>query len=359
MRILFRKTYLQDIRLFRDGVQAFWYLGFLTLALTAPLWLDGYFLDELSLVYIYAIAGLGLMILTGFSGQVSFGQAAFVAIGAYAHAILFGRYGVPFLLALPTAALIAGLGGAAVGRVCGQMHGLYLAIATLSVAIVTERLLGGAGDFTGGHRGLPVPRMELFGMAMDASWKTYLVNLVIFTGCILLTRNLLRTRSGRALIAVRDSEVSARALGVNVAFFKTWAFFLSAAFAGLAGGLLAHAFYYITPEVFGMNESIRLLLMVVVGGLGTIHGAVFGAFFIVLLPTLLSFVKVWLPAAVAQSGGFDSLAFGAILLAFILFEPDGLYGRWQKIHHYFSTFPMYKRRSFQRQKTFLKTERLR
>ncbi|UWS82035.1 branched-chain amino acid ABC transporter permease (plasmid) [Phaeobacter sp. G2] len=354
MRVLFRKSYKQDIRLFRDRTQAFWYLLFLCIALAAPLFLDGYFLDELSFVYIYAIAGLGLMILTGFSGQVSFGQAAFVAIGAYAHTILLSRYGVPWILSLPLAALITGLVGLAIGR----MHGLYLAIATLSIAIVTERLIGGGGDFTGGHRGLPVPGIDIFGIAIDQSWKTYLLNLALFVGAILMTRNLLRTRSGRALIAIRDSEVSARSLGTNVAFYKAYAFFLSAVFAGLAGGLLAHAFYYITPETFGMGESIRLLLMIVVGGIGTIHGAIFGAFFIVLLPTVLSWVKVLLPGAIATSGGFDSLAFGMILLGFILFEPDGLYGRWVKIHHYFNVFPMYKRRSFQRQKTFLKTERL-
>lgn len=359
MRVLFRKTYLQDIRLFRDGVQAFWYLSFVAFALVAPLFLDGYYLDELSLVYIYAIAGLGLMILTGFSGQVSFGQAAFVAIGAYAHTILLSRYGLPWLVSLPLASLIAGAVGFVIGRICGRMHGLYLAVATLSIAIVTERLIGGGGSFTGGHRGLPVPRIELFGLPLDQSWQTYLLNLAILVGCILLTRNLLRTRSGRALVAIRDSEISARALGTDVAFFKAWAFFLSATFAGLAGGLLAHAFIYITPEVFGMSESIRLLLMIVVGGLGTIHGAVFGAFFIILLPTGLSMAKVWLPAAVANSGGFDSIVFGLILLCFILFEPEGLYGRWIRIHHYFSVFPMYKRRSFQRQKTFLKTERLR
>ena len=239
------------------------------------------------------------------------------------------------------------------------MHGLYLAIATLSIAIVTERLIGGAGDFTGGHRGLSVPEINILGLAIDESWKVYLLNFVIFVGCILIVRNLTRTRSGRAMIAIRDSEVSARALGTNVAFFKAYAFFISAVFAGLAGGLLAHAFFYITPETFGMGESIRLLLMIVVGGIGTIHGAVFGAFFIVLLPTVLSWVKIVLPSAVATSGGFDSLAFGLILLGFILFEPDGLYGRWTKIHHYFNVFPMYKKRSFQRQKTFLKTERLR
>ena len=358
MRVLFRKSYKQDIRLFRDRTQAFWYLLFLCIALAAPLFLDGYFLDELSFVYIYAIAGLGLMILTGFSGQVSFGQAAFVAIGAYAHTILLSRYGVPWILSLPLAALITGLVGLAIGRICGRMHGLYLAIATLSIAIVTERLIGGGGDFTGGHRGLPVPGIDIFGIAIDQSWKTYLLNLALFVGAILMTRNLLRTRSGRALIAIRDSEVSARSLGTNVAFYKAYAFFLSAVFAGLAGGLLAHAFYYVTPETFGMGESIRLLLMIVVGGIGTIHGAIFGAFFIVLLPTVLSWVKVLLPGAIATSGGFDSLAFGMILLGFILFEPDGLYGRWVKIHHYFNVFPMYKRRSFQRQKTFLKTERL-
>ena len=146
MRVLFRKSYKQDIRLFRDRTQAFWYLLFLCIALAAPLFLAGYFLDELSFVYIYAIAGLGLMILTGFSGQVSFGQAAFVAIGAYAHTILLSRYGVPWILSLPLAALITGLVGLAIGRICGRMHGLYLAIATLSIAIVTERLIGGGGD---------------------------------------------------------------------------------------------------------------------------------------------------------------------------------------------------------------------
>ncbi len=359
MRVIFRKSYVQDIQLFRDRGQAFWYLLFAAIALAAPLFLDGYFLDELSFVFIYAIAGLGLMVLTGFSGQVSFGQAAFVAIGAYTHTILLTRYSVPWLLSLPIAALVAGLVGLAVGRICGKMHGLYLAIATLSIAIVTERLIGGAGDFTGGHRGLSVPEINILGLAIDESWKVYLLNFVIFVGCILIVRNLTRTRSGRAMIAIRDSEVSARALGTNVAFFKAYAFFISAVFAGLAGGLLAHAFFYITPETFGMGESIRLLLMIVVGGIGTIHGAVFGAFFIVLLPTVLSWVKVVLPSAVATSGGFDSLAFGLILLGFILFEPDGLYGRWTKIHHYFNVFPMYKKRSFQRQKTFLKTERLR
>lgn len=358
MRVLFRKSYMQDIRLFRDWTQAFWYLLLLTLALAAPLYLDGYFLDELSFVYIYAIAGLGLMILTGFSGQVSFGQAAFVAIGAYAHTILMSRFGVPFILSLPVATLITGMAGLVIGRICSRMHGLYLAIATLSVAIVTERLIGGGGDFTGGHRGLPVPGIDIFGIAIDESWKTYLLNLTIFIAAILMVRNLMRTRSGRAMIAIRDSEVSARALGTEVAFFKAYAFFLAAAFAGLAGALLAHAFFYITPETFGMSESIRLLLMIVVGGLGTIHGAVFGAFFIVLLPTVLSWVKVVLPTTIASSSGFDSLAFGIILLVFILFEPDGLYGRWQKIHHYLDVFPMYKRRSFQRQKSFLKTGRL-
>ena len=217
MRVIFRKSYVQDIQLFRDRGQAFWYLLFAAIALAAPLFLDGYFLDELSFVFIYAIAGLGLMVLTGFSGQVSFGQAAFVAIGAYTHTILLTRYSVPWLLSLPIAALVAGLVGLAVGRICGKMHGLYLAIATLSIAIVTERLIGGAGDFTGGHRGLSVPEINILGLAIDESWKVYLLNFVIFVGCILIVRNLTRTRSGRAMIAIRDSEVSARALGTNVA----------------------------------------------------------------------------------------------------------------------------------------------
>lgn len=359
MRIVFRKSYIQDIRLFKDGVQAIWYLSFLAIALIAPLLVDGYYLDELSFVYIYAIAGLGLMILTGFSGQVSFGHAAFVAIGAYIHTILISRYGVPWVLSVPLTTVATGLVGLALGRICSKMHGLYLAIATLAFAIIVERLIGSGGEFTGGHGGMPVPPISLFGMEMSQSWQTYLVNLTIFVIVLLLVRNLMRTRSGRAMISIRDSEVSARGLGVDISFFKAYAFFLSAALAGLSGALLAHAFYFLSPESFGMSESIRLLLMVVVGGLGTIHGAVFGAFFIMLLPTVLSWLKVMLPAAISSSSGLDSLAFGLILVVFMLFEPEGLYGRWLKVHHYLNVFPMYRRRSFQRQKTFLKTERLR
>jgi branched-chain amino acid transport system permease protein len=359
MRVVFHKSYLQDIRLFRDGTQAFWYLSFLTIAFAAPFVLDGYYLDELSFVFIYGIAGLGLMILTGFSGQVSFGHAAFIAIGAYTHTILVSHYGVPWLLSPLLAAAVAGIAGLAVGRICSQMHGLYLAIATLAFAMIVERLLGAGGAFTGGHTGMAVPPISLFGFELYESWMTYLVNLSIFVAVLLIVRNLMRSRSGRAMIAIRDSEVSARSLGVDVAFFKSYAFFLSAFLAGLSGALLAHAFQYLSPESFGMSESIRLLLMIVVGGLGTINGAVLGAFFIILLPTALSWIKVILPATVATSSGFDSLAFGLILMLFMLFEPEGLYGRWLKIHHFLDTFPMYKRRSFQRQKTFLKTERMR
>lgn len=358
MRITFRKSYNQDIRMFRDWVQAIWYLGFLALAVAAPLIVDGYYLDELSFVYIYAIAGLGLMILTGFSGQVSFGHSAFVAIGAYAHTIFLVRFGFPWLLSVPLATVIAGIAGLALGRICSKMHGLYLAIATLAFAIIVERLIGSGGEFTGGHRGMSVPSISLFGIELVKSWQTYFVNLSLFVVVLLVVRNLTRSRSGRAMISIRDSEVSARGLGVDIAFFKAYAFSLSAALAGLSGALLAHAFYFLSPESFGMSESIRLLLMIVVGGLGTIHGAVFGAFFIMLLPTALSWLKALLPAAVASSSGLDSLAFGLILVIFMLFEPDGLYGRWLKLHHYFNIFPMYRRRSFQRQKTFLKTERL-
>jgi branched-chain amino acid transport system permease protein len=205
---------------------------------------------------------------------------------------------------------------------------------------------------------MPLPDISLIGIDISESWQKYLVNLTIFVAVLLVVRNLTRTRSGRAMISLRDSEVSARGLGVNIAFFRAYAFFLSAALAGLAGTLLAHAFYFLSPESFGMSESIRLLLMIVVGGLGTIHGAVLGAFFIMLLPTALSWFKVLLPSGIATSGGLDSLAFGLILVVFMLLEPEGLYGRWLKIHHYFNVFPMYRRRSFQRQKTFLKTERL-
>jgi branched-chain amino acid transport system permease protein len=173
------------------------------------------------------------------------------------------------------------------------------------------------------------------------------------------TANLFRSPTGRSFLAVRDSELSARSLGVNVEWVKIQSFGVSAAITGLAGVLLAHQLTYLSPEVFSVLESLKLMMMIVVGGLGSILGAIFGAILISVLPIMISFLKDVLPPAIGQQSGLEPLLFGVIIVLFIVFEPQGIYGRWMKIRYFFETFPYYRKSSFVRQKSYLKTERMR
>ncbi len=358
MQYLFKTHYNDDIRfLAKTGEKI--RVGLVILAMiAAPLVLQDYYLAELGLLFVYVIAGVGLMILTGYTGQVSFGHAAFLGIGAYSHSILMAN-GVPFTLSLIMTVILSGLIGMAIGRSASKMHGFYLAIATLAFGILIETVFGEWSSLTGGYAGLAVPGLKVFGISLTAAWQQYAVDLVIALAVIWGVSNLFRSPTGRSFVAVRDSEVSARSLGVNVEWVKIQAFGVSAAVTGLAGVLLAHHLTYLAPDVFSVLESLKLLLMIVVGGLGSILGAIFGAIFISLLPVALSFLKDVLPPAIGQQAGLEPLLFGSIIVLFIVFEPLGINGRWQKIRFFFETFPYYRKSSFVRQKSYLKTERLR
>ncbi|MDH3434179.1 MAG: branched-chain amino acid ABC transporter permease, partial [Gammaproteobacteria bacterium] len=191
------------------------------------------------------------------------------------------------------------------------------------------------------------------------AWQQYYLDLLLALVVIWGASNLFRSPTGRSFVAVRDSELSARCLGVNVEWVKIQAFGVSAAVTGLAGALLAHHLTYLAPDVFGVLESLKLLLMIVVGGMGSILGAVFGAIFISVLPIALSFLKDVLPPSIGQQAGLEPLLFGLIIVIVIVFEPLGLYGRWMKLRFFFETFPYYRKSSFVRQKSYLKTERMR
>ena len=358
MQYLFKTHYNDDIRfLAKTGEKVRVGLVVLLLAL-APLLLQDYYLAELGLLLVYVIAGVGLMILTGHTGQVSFGHAAFLGIGAYCHSVLMLQ-GVPFVLSVMITVIVSGIIGMAIGRSASKMHGFYLAIATLAFGILIETVFGEWSSLTGGHAGLAVPGLKVFGMTLTATWQQYVVDLVIALIVIWGASNLFRTPIGRSFVAVRDSELSARSLGVNVEWVKIQAFGVSAAVTGLAGVLLAHHLTYLAPDVFNTLESLKLLLMIVVGGLGSILGAVFGAIFISLLPVALSFLKDALPPAIGQQAGLEPGLFGLIIVLFIVFEPLGINGRWQKLRYFFETFPYYRKSSFVRQKSYLKTERMR
>ena len=358
MQIIFKTSYDQDIDLLSRTGEYIRVTLVVLLSLAAPLILDDYNLGELGLLLVYVIAGIGLMILTGFTGQVSFGHAAFLGIGAYSHSILMTE-GLPFGLSLVLTVALTGVIGMLLGRSASKMHGLYLAVATLAFLIIVETLIGEATNLTGGYAGYSVPELEIFGIYLVEPWQVYYLYLGFALLVIWGAANLFRSPTGRSFLAVRDSELSARSLGVNIEWVKVQSFGISAAITGLAGVLLAHYLAYLSPETFGVLESLKLLLMIVVGGLGSITGAIFGAIFVSLLPVVLAILRDELPGVIAQQAGLEPMLFGLIIVIFVLFEPEGINGRWRKLLHFFETFPYYRKASFVRQKSYLKTERMR
>ena len=365
MRIVFKTNYSQDIRPWKDGYQLSLYLILLAIVVAAPFIVDDFYLGELNNVLIWAIAGLGLMLLTGHTGQASLGHAAFLAMGCYTNIILIEQ-GLPFLLAFPLAGIITGLVGMVIAVPALRLHGIYLAIATLAMSILVDDIIVLTDTWTGGVGGKYAPSVNVFGIMIDR-WGTprefYYLTLAVTVIVTLGYINLLRAPLGRSFIAVRDSEVSAQAMGVDVARTKTISFGISCAVTGLAGalmGLFAGAF---NNETFSVIISIELLMMIVIGGLGSIHGAFFGAIVIGFLPQFLSISKEYVGAVFGGANvaipGLEFGVFGFILILFILFEPMGIYGRWLKIRTWFELFPFYRKDMFKRQKSYLKTERLR
>ena len=366
MRIVQKTSYGQDTGLFRTRRDAGLYALLLLAAVALPLAAGPFLLGEAANVLIFAVAGLGLMILVGLSGQVSLGHAAFLAVGCYANILAQTRLGLPFLLSLPFAALVSAAAGALLAVPVAKLHGIYLAIATLAVAILVENLIVIAAPLTGGVAGIAAPDIRLPGITINRYVQTapfYWVVLAVFLLCLLVYRNVERSPLGRSFAAIRDSEVSARAIGVNVARTKAVAFALSAGMTGVAGALLGHFTGYVNHESFNIVLSITLLLMIVVGGLGTAHGAVLGAIVVALMPQVIAIGRD-LAAGLLGLGtivvpGLETAVFAALLVAVILFEPLGLYGRWVKIRTYGQLFPFYRRGLFRRQRGYLRTERMR
>ncbi len=358
MRFIFKTDYAQDLQLFKHGGQTFWYGALAVTLVFVPWLLSPYFVSQVTFVLIYSIVALGLMLLSGFTGQISLGHAAFLAVGAYTEGVLAAK-GWPFPFSMAAAALTAGIVGVIVGTPALRVKGIYLAIATMAFNIIVEEVLARWESMTGGNTGLQVGPLAMFGWTAQDEREMYYVALVITVLVTLGVVNLLRSPTGRAFVAIRDSEISAASMGINLALYKSMSFVLSAAITGIAGALYAHRLRIITPDQFTVLQSIEMLMMVVIGGLGSIHGAFFGAAFIIVLPQLIAVAKDYLPPAIGQATGLQPTLFGLILVGFILFEPLGLYGRWVKTRTFFQLFPFFRRGMFRRQKTFMKSERLR
>jgi branched-chain amino acid transport system permease protein len=357
MRFLFKTDYAQDIRLAKHGGHVFWYSLLMLALLAAPWAFEEYWLAQLTFVLIYGIVGLGLMLLSGYTGLFSLGHAAFLGVGAYTQAVLTNM-GWPFPVALFVAGGLSAAAGVVVGLPALRVKGIYLGMATLAFGFILEEVFARWESVTGGNAGLNVKSPELFGLAIDSGTKFYFLCLTITLFATLGVLNLLRSPTGRAFVAIRDSEISAQSMGIHLARYKTLSFAISAALAGVGGALYAHNLRFLSPDQFNIIQSIDLLLMVVIGGLGSIHGVYFGAIFLITMPQLISATKSWIPAVIADAPGLKSAIYGAVLVIFVLFEPMGLYGRWLKVRTFIQLFPFYRKGMFKRQKSFQKSDRL-
>ena len=302
-----------------------WLFG-LVLAVTAvvlPFALSNYHVFQLAMVLSYAIALVGLNILTGYSGQISLGHGAFLAIGAYTTAILIDKYDVHYALTIPLAALICFVAGFLFGLPALRLEGHYLALATFSLAVALPQLLKfkHLEEWTGGVQGIVImkpesPFKDIMGLQINADRWMYFVSLFIAIVMFILARNILKGRVGRALIAIRDHPIAAASMGINTSLYKSLAFGVSALFTGVAGSLSALLVSFVAPDSFNVFLSIILLVGMVIGGVATLSGALWGALFIQFIPNLADEISKAAPWAI----------YGVSMIAFMYLMPMGIAG---------------------------------
>lgn len=320
------ESYAEDLRFARKPLVRALLAGVIGIAVALPAWVEVSWLVRASLVWLVAVGVMGQNLLIGYTGQISFGQAGFLAIGAYT----FGHLriaGVPFPAALLGAGLVAAVAGVVVGFPSLRLKGPYLAIATLGFGVATYQVVANSEWISGGRSGLAVPRLvPPAGVSREVLvYYLYLGVLLLFTAA---TYNLVSSYVGRAFVAIRDSDIAAEAMGVNLTRYKLLAFAVSSFYTGVQGALYGQFLGHLEPQTFNLSEAITLFVAVIVGGLGSVEGALFGAAFVVLVPALLSEARWLVP-----------VLFGLAITGVLVFEPLGLAGRWLKVRLYFRMWP--------------------
>jgi len=342
MTVHFKVNYRENMALFQNLWVKVW-LGILVfLLLISPLFLSRYQLSIFIEMGIAIICAVGLGLLSGYAGQISMGHGAFVAIGAYTSAIITGKLGVPFIISLPLSGLFATAIGMVVGIPSLRLKGLYLALATVAFQLVVEYILF-HWDFTQGDMGMAVKGASIGGYPINTETQYFYLTMVVTGLALLFAKNLVRSKFGRNFMAIRDRDVAAEALGIDLAKYKVIAFGVSAFYCGVAGCLTAHYQQWIVPGGFDLFLSLGFIAMIIIGGLGTILGCVFGAIMITGIPHILVYIIDFMKEIYPSAGEFimdiKTGIFGLVIVFILLFQPEGLFGIYRRIKIYWKTWP--------------------
>ncbi|QOR64667.1 branched-chain amino acid ABC transporter permease [Cytobacillus suaedae] len=339
----FHVNYKQDMKIWKITRVRMRIYAIVLLFAIFPLISSDYIVGLATLCGIAAIGAIGLNILTGFTGQISIGVGAFLGVGGYTSAVLTVKLGLSFWIAMPTAGLITALIGALFGIPSLRLKGLYLAIATLAAQVIILFVISRWDSLTGGTAGMVLSRPSIGGFMFASEKSYYYLMFVVLLITTVFTLNLFRSRVGRAFIAVRDRDIAAEVMGIDIFKYKVLAFSISSFFVGIAGALLGHYTMIVSPELYSITVSIEFLAMILVGGLGSVFGSIYGAIFITLLPVFLrggiEVLSGVMPDLANVLVGLKEVVFGLVIILFLIYEPEGLAKMWKNIKDYFKLWP--------------------
>jgi len=345
-----KRDYYEDIQLCKSKAVLVGTLFLLLSLAVVPFFVGDYGLYLINLMAIHAIVAIGLNILVGYTGQISLGHAGFFAIGAYSCVLLMAKAGIPFIVALPASGFISAIFGLLLGLPSLRLEGPYLAIATLGFGMAVTQVIS-HWDYAGGHMGIEAPKMSIGPLVIQTGAQQYMVIMTVTVILAIAAIKLMKTRVGRAFVAIRDSEFAAEAVGINISLFKTLSFAVSAFYTGIGGALMAFALEHVSTGTFNLVLSITFLAMVIVGGLGSVMGSILGAVLLTYLqiklqviqeapfigPALLSLSnKYFTPEGLAN---IQSIVFGLIMIAIVIFEPLGMNGIYLRCKRYWKMWP--------------------
>jgi branched-chain amino acid transport system permease protein len=337
----FNQSYAQDMAILRTRTQWVVLFALLAFLFACPLFFSDRMLTLMTIIGITVIAVHGLNILTGYCGQISLGHAGFMAVGGYTSAILCTKLGWSFWAALPCAALMAGMVGILFGLPSLRVKGFYLIMATIAAHFIIIWVILQLYGITGGIFGLAVPKPEIGGFVLESKASYFYLVMIIACLATFFAKNIVRTRAGRAFIAIRDNDLAAEVMGINLWAYKLLAFFIGCVFAGVAGSLLVHYYAWASVDQFPFMNSVWYLGMLIVGGMGSTAGAIFGAVSLKLLDELVTIVGPILSAIVAPqaAASLGLIMRGLVIIIFLIFEPRGLAHRWQMVKAYYRLWP--------------------